>query len=261
MSDDAAPLLALPSDEAHLWLLDPASWDLPARSAALRSWLTAEESARMERYLFERHRHEYLATRALCRAVLSRYAPVDPGRWRFRANPWGRPELCPPEGEWLRFNLSNADGMLACLVARGREVGVDVEDTAREVDVLSTAAHVFAPAEIAALHRQPPGEHRARFFHYWTLKESYIKARGMGLALPLDRFAFELDAADGVARIAIDPSLGDDAGAWQFERLRPTPRHQVAVALRRGADRDLRVVVREASSLLEVVAVHAQALR
>ncbi len=260
MSDDS-PLLSLPPDEAHLWLLDPSSWDLPSRSSALRSWLSPEESARMERYLFERHRQEYLATRALCRAVLSRYAPVDPTAWRFRHNPWGRPELCSPEGEWLRFNLSNADGMLACLVARGRELGVDVEDTAREVDVLSTAAHVFAPAEIAALHRQPPGEHRARFFHYWTLKESYIKARGMGLALPLDRFAFELDSVDGVARIAIDPSLGDEAGSWQFERLRPTPRHQVAVALRRGAERDLRVVVREASSLLDGLAVRAQALR
>ncbi|MBK6531505.1 MAG: 4'-phosphopantetheinyl transferase superfamily protein [Deltaproteobacteria bacterium] len=251
MSDDAAPLLALPSDEAHLWLLDPAAWDIPALSDRLRSWLSPDEAARMDRYLFLRHRHEYLATRALCRAVLSRYAPVDPSAWRFRANRWGRPEVDSPEMAWLRFNLSNADGMLACLVAREREVGVDVEDTAREVDVLSTAAHVFAPSEIAALRRQRHDAHRARFFHYWTLKESYIKARGMGLALPLDRFAFELDEGDGEARIVIDPSLGDESGAWQFARLRPTPRHQVAVALRRGAEPDLCVVVREASGLLD----------
>ena len=31
MSDDS-PLLSLPPDEAHLWLLDPSSWDLPSRS-------------------------------------------------------------------------------------------------------------------------------------------------------------------------------------------------------------------------------------
>lgn len=248
MSHDASPLLALPDDEAHLWLLDPAAWDIAALSDRLRSWLSPAEADRMDRYLFLRHRHEYLATRALCRAVLSRYAPVEPSAWRFRANRWGRPEVDSHELGWLRYNLSNVDGMLACVVARNREVGVDVEDTAREVDVLSTAAHVFAPSEVASLLRQRHEAQRARFFHYWTLKESYIKARGMGLALPLDRFAFELD--EGEARIVIDPSLGDEAQSWQFVQMSPTPRHQVAVALRRGSEPDLRVVVREASGLL-----------
>ena len=250
MVDAAAPLLALPPDEAHLWLVDPATWDHPALAARIRAWLTPAETARMERYVFARHRHEYLATRALCRAVLSRYVAVDPGAWRFVANAWGRPEVASPGAPWLRFNLSNADGLLACLVARERDVGVDVEDTARPVDTHAMAPQVFAPAEVAALRRAGPAEHRARFFHYWTLKEAYIKARGMGLALPLDRFAFDLDAPDEVPRIAIDPSLGDEAASWQFVRLRPTPRHQLAVALRRGPDRDLRVVVHAAADLL-----------
>lgn len=248
--DDDAPLLALPPDEAHLWLVDPSAWDVVGLVPRLRSWLTPDEAARMDRYAFERHRREYLATRALCRAVLSRYVSVDPAAWRFAANAWGRPEVASPAAPWLRFNLSNADGMLACLVARERDVGVDVEDTARPLDTHATAAHVFAPAELAALGRQRPDAHRARFFHYWTLKEAYIKARGMGLAIPLDRFAFDLDAADGVERIEIDPSLGDDAASWQFARLRPTTRHQIAVALRRGGDGELRVVVRDAASLV-----------
>jgi 4'-phosphopantetheinyl transferase len=247
---DEAPLLALPTDEAHLWLVDPAAWDLETLAPHLRAWLSPEEEARLDRYAFAHSRREFLATRALCRAVLSRYARVAPAAWRFAANRWGRPEVASPDGAWLRFNLSNADGMLACLVARDRAVGVDVEDTWRAVDTHGTARHVFAPAELAALARQRPDEHRPRFFHYWTLKEAYIKARGMGLAIPLDRFAFELDAADGVVRVAIDPSLGDDPTAWQFARLRPTPRHQVAVAVRRGADPDLRLVRHDATGLL-----------
>ncbi|MDB4930695.1 MAG: 4-phosphopantetheinyl transferase [Myxococcaceae bacterium] len=245
-----APLLALPTDEAHLWLVDPAAWDLDALAPRLRAWLSPEESARHDRYAFAHSRREFLATRALCRAVLSRYAPVAPPAWRFALNAWGRPEVAAPEGAWLRFNLSNADGMLACVVARDRAVGVDVEDTWRAVDTHGTARSVFAPAELAALARQGPAEHRPRFFHYWTLKEAYIKARGMGLAIPLDRFAFELDAADGVVRVALDPSLEDDATAWQFARVRPTPRHQVAVAVRRGADPDLRLVRHDATGLL-----------
>ncbi len=250
MVDAAAPLLALPPDEAHLWLLDPSAWDDPSLAARFRAWITPAETARMERYVFARHRHEYLATRALCRAVLSRYVAVDANAWRFVSNAWGRPEVASPVAPWLRFNLSNADGLLACLVARERDVGVDVEDTARRVDTQAMASQVFAPAEVAALRNLNPAEHRARFFHYWTLKEAYIKARGMGLALPLDGFAFDLDASDGVPRIAIDSSLCDDAAGWQFVQLRPTPRHQVAVALRRGSDGDLRVVVHAAADLL-----------
>ena len=250
MPEADAPLLALPRDEVHLWLLDPGLWDAGALTARLRGWLSPDEAARMDRYVFPRHRWEYLATRALCRAALSRYAPVEPAAWRFRSNPWGRPEVASPAHSWLRFNLSNAEGLLACLVARDREVGVDLEDTTRSVDTLATSAHVFSAAELAALRREAAGAQRARFFHYWTLKEAYIKARGMGLAIPLDRFAFDLDAPDNVVRVALDPSLGDDAPSWQFARLRPTPRHQLALALRRGADADLRVVIHAAAGLL-----------
>jgi 4'-phosphopantetheinyl transferase len=248
--NDEASLLALPPDEAHLWLVDPAAWDLDTLAPRLRAWLSPTETARLDRYAFAHSRREYLATRALCRAVLSRYAPVAPAAWRFTVNAWGRPEAAAPEGAWLRFNLANADGMVACVVARDRDVGVDVEDTWRAVDTYGTARHVFAPAELAALARLRPNDHRPRFFHYWTLKEAYIKARGMGLAIPLDRFAFELDGADGAVRVALDPTLGDDATEWQFARLRPTPRHQVAVAVRRGVDPDLRLVRHDATGLL-----------
>lgn len=228
MPEADAPLLALPRDEVHLWLLDPGLWDAGALTARLRGWLSPDEAARMDRYVFPRHRWEYLATRALCRAALSRYAPVEPAAWRFRSNPWGRPEVAAPAHSWLRFNLSNAEGLLACLVARDREVGVDVEDTTRSVDTLATSAHVFSAAELAALRREAAGAHRARFFHYWTLKEAYIKARGMGLALPLRAFSFLPDEAP--PRVRFDPSLGDEASRWCFARVDLDPGHRVAVA-------------------------------
>ena len=73
------------------------------------------------------------------------------------------------------------------------------------------------------------------FFDYWTLKESYIKARGLGLKLPLRHFSFLLDGP--APSIAFAPELHDRAETWQFAQFWPTERHRMAVAVRReGAD-------------------------
>ncbi len=215
----------------------------PALSTAYEALLAPDERARRARYHFEHSRVEYLLTRALARTTLSRYAPVPPAAWTFRQNSYGRPEIALPEHGWLRFNLSNTRGLIACVVARDREIGVDVEDTERTGETVGVADRFFSPREVAALRALPEGERRSRFFDYWTLKEAYIKARGMGLAIPLDQFSFLLDGAPPV-RIAFDSRLGDDAGSWQFEQFALTARHRTAAAVRREGE-DLRFVVRE----------------
>jgi 4'-phosphopantetheinyl transferase len=206
--------------------------------------MSPEEHVRQRRYRFEKSRREFLLTRALVRTTLSRYAPVDPTAWTFRANAHGRPEIASPaQTPPLRFNLSNTEGMITCLVALDREIGCDVELVDRPGETVQIAEHFFSPLEVAALRTLPDAEQRDRFFDYWTLKESYIKARGMGLAIPLDQFSFLLDEGRPV-RIAFDPRLPDDPSSWQFEQLRPSPRHFVAVAIRRGQEPDLALVVR-----------------
>ncbi len=80
-----------------------------------------------------------------------------------------------------------------------------------------------------------------RFFDYWTFKESYVKARGLGLSLPLDKFVIVL--GDGPPRIAIDPSLGDDGASWQLAQLRPTKEHIVSLCVRRRGERDGKIAL------------------
>jgi len=233
----------LPADEVHLWYLFTDEVTEGSLLAAYATWLTDEERARHDRYLFEHSRHEYLLTRALVRSTLSRYAPVAPAAWRFRANDYGRPEIDDPRYRHLRFNLSNTRGLVACVVAVEREVGVDVEDTTRTGETVSIADGFFSRAEVEALRACPPEGRRSRFFDYWTLKEAYIKARGMGLSLPLDQFSFLLDPGAPI-RIAFGPQITDDPATWQFAQLVLPPRppgsppggsrHRTAVAVRRS---------------------------
>jgi 4'-phosphopantetheinyl transferase len=226
--------------EVHLWWATVDDLDVEAAS----SFITDEERARHLRFHFERSRLEFLATRALERTTLSHYAPIHPADWRFAANPHGRPEIVGPSRPHLHYNLANSHGLVACAVASANlEVGVDVESAARSESV-GVADRYFAASEVAALRALPPEAQPRRFLDYWTLKESYIKARGLGLAIPLGHFAFSLEAP---IRIAFEPMLPDDPAWWQFWQVEPTSGYLAAVAVRRPPGTRVDLVVRRAS--------------
>ena len=177
----------------------------------------------------------FLATRALCRSVLSLYADVPPAQWRFAEGERGKPYIATPlPTPALHFNLTNTLGLIACVVSRVYPVlGVDAEFLGRHGETVNIAEHFFSASEVHALRTLPTEQQRERFFCYWTLKESYIKARGLGLALPLDQFSFLLDAGPDVG-VAFDPRLLDSAPRWRFALLRGSRNHMVSVGVDTG---------------------------
>jgi 4'-phosphopantetheinyl transferase len=232
----------LPLNAVHVDLLDPAAPEAVARIEAYRAWMSPDEHARMARLIFERDRRRFLMTRALVRSALSRYATIAPAEWTFTTNVHGRPEIVDrPRGvPDLRFNLSHTDGLIACAVTIGREIGVDVEHIGRRL-THDIAGRFFAPREVRDLRALPADEQSKVFFDYWTLKEAYIKARGFGLALPLADFAFTL-APPSLPAITFEPALEDDPATWQFGQDWPTPHHRLGLAVRReGADLPIRI--------------------
>ncbi len=243
-------LLALPPTEAHIWYALPDELTDPRLLEAYRELLAPGERERQLRYYFEKNRHEYLITRALVRTALSRYADVPPSAWVFEAGDHGKPHVAWPEvSPRISFNLSNTTGMVACIVAAEREVGVDVEEGERAVRAMEVADRFFSPSEVKALRALPEAEQPARFIMYWTLKEAYIKARGMGLAIPLDQFSFLIDEVKEPG-IAFDPRLEDDPATWQFARMRPTRRHVIAAAVRRAPGERIALSARMTAPLL-----------
>ena len=234
----------LPFRSVHVDLLLTDSAEALAKRAQYLPLLSPAEHERMARLVFERNRRRFLLTRALVRTMLSRYATVAPADWQFIANVYGRPEILDrPSGvPDLRFNISHTDGLIACAVTIGREVGVDVEHVGRRL-TRDVAARFFAPTEVAHLQSLPEDQQARVFFDYWTLKEAYIKARGFGLALPLGDFAFHLSAVDAPA-ITFEPTLPDDPATWQFLQDWPTPTHRLGLAIRRTGD-DLPVRMRQ----------------
>lgn len=235
---------SLGPDEVHVWLTDPDQITDPALLKRYAGLMDSEESQRQQRFRLEKLRHDFLVARALVRTTLSRYANAAPEAWQFQSNAYGRPEILrPPLPSNLRFNLSHTRSLAACAVAWNCELGVDVEAIDRRNSGMQIAQRFFAPAEVDELISFPPADQPTRFFDYWTLKESYIKARGMGLAIPLDQFSFCLRGGSG-ATITFSPPLVDAPDHWQFFQASPTPRHRLALAVRRPRRDPLKVAIR-----------------
>jgi 4'-phosphopantetheinyl transferase len=232
----AEPLAALPG-RVDLWcfyyqgVMDAALID------SYLALISQEERARHDRFCFERDRQLFLATRALVRTVLSHYAGagVAPASWRFAEGERGKPYVESPAAlPALHFNLSNTAGLVVCVVSTCHQtLGVDAECLDRPGETVSIAERYFSPRETRALLALPPARQRERFFSYWTLKESYIKAHGLGLAIPLEQFSFLLDGGPDIG-IDFDSRLQDDPARWRFELLRASPQHLVAVGVDSG---------------------------
>ena len=230
----------LKPDDVHVWVSYPDELLEQTRFDRCYRLLCERERARYHSFVFDKDRRLYLAAHAQVRSALSFYADVTPADWRFAVNRYGRPAISGAHGSRIHFSLSHTDGLIASAFARREEVGVDVESITVRDATLDIARTMFARSEFDDLSKLPTALQRRRFFELWTLKEAYIKAKGMGLSLALDQFWFKL-APDGIS-IQFDQRLNDTPQTWQFETYQPTASHQMALAVRRGENR-LRVRV------------------
>lgn len=172
----------------------------------------------------------------MLRTVLSAYTGIPAAECPIETDPNGRPRLASAS---IDFNLSHTRGMIAVAVSDGAAVGVDVEARGRAWSP-ALARRYFSADEVDALERLPPGARHTRFYELWTLKEAYVKARGLGLAMPLHTFSIRID--DGRAAVTFAPCAGDRDDAWQLRLEHIDDDYLLAVALARdGRDRAIHV--------------------
>ena len=231
-----------------LWL-QPVDAESVSWAEEHSSVLDDDEQRRWRRYQSSDARALFVVAHVATRHVLAQAHGRDPASWRFERGAHGRPEIVDgPPGE--RFNLSHTSGMIAVLTHGEDDHGVDVEHKGRETDIESVARRVFTEAEQASIRAQPNATRAERFYQLWTLKEAFIKAKGAGLAMPLQQFSFAICDADGES----DPLIGFDCAAaidpapdrWHFTTLHPTDDHVVSVAAQRSSGaKDMAVAVRQ----------------
>lgn len=166
----------------------------------IRSWLPQDEIDKVDRYIQQSAQVQGLMVRGYLRAILSQHGKLKPNEWQFEYGEKGKPCLTAAQfaHSGITFNLSHSgDWLLLAIVQQPREMlplelGVDIERCRSGTNIHSILNHYFSEPETAALLALPCEQQRDRFFDLWALKESYIKAKGLGLALSLKSFGFDL---------------------------------------------------------------------
>lgn len=226
--------MTISTNEVHLWCV----YDEEITSLALLSQyhelLSCEEQKQQKRFCFERDRHQYLITRVLVRTVLSRYIPdVGPKEWQFSKNSYGKPSIVNTSLPFpVKFNISHSGKLVVLAVTRGVEIGVDVEYILRDRKNIEIVDRFFSVQEIDNLKILEKEKQYDMFFKLWTLKEAYIKARGMGLSIPLDKFSFHFSENNKITIMFDGKHIVDDPQYWRFWHIMPNNTHKISIALR-----------------------------
>jgi 4'-phosphopantetheinyl transferase len=231
------PHAVLPENEVHLWRAD-----LDSLRESEHRWqiiLSADESARASRFRFAIDRQRFVVSRGLLRAILASYLGTDPGSLTFSYSSKDKPSLAQPYSEsGVCFNISHSGAAILLAFARGRDVGVDVEQIRSDFEVDAIARRFFSPHEQEQLAALPEEKRFEAFFRCWTRKEAYIKATGDGLSLPLHQFDVSITANDEDALLATRPDESE-ASRWSLREV-PAGEGYVAALCVRGRDWRLR---------------------
>lgn len=148
--------------------------------AAVYAAASPARRAKTDRYQFARDRFLSLGAETLLRHALREAGEALPAELNYGAQ--GKPEL--PGMPW-HFNLSHSGDWAIC--ALGMEsVGCDIEKLGPAR--MNVAERFYTPVELARLKAAEEGERALLFYRLWTMKESFLKATGLGLSLPLNAF-------------------------------------------------------------------------
>lgn len=171
--------------------------------SAARGVVSAQRREKTDQYAFLKDKCLSLGAELLLRKAL-RNAGVSLGELSFSTGEYGKP--CLTGREEIAFNLSHSGQWVLCALS-GTDTGCDIEKIQKPD--LKIAERFFTPAEALAIRSQTAEALQSRmFYRFWTAKESFLKATGFGLQLPLSKFEIDLSGDT--------PTVRQDADKREF---------------------------------------------
>jgi 4'-phosphopantetheinyl transferase len=179
-------------------------------------------------------------SRGILRKILSIYIGMTPGEVPLSADRWGKPLLTSRDGAPpVHFNMSHSVDVLLVAVARGSQVGVDVEWIDPALDWAPIADFVLSRSDVRAIRNVPEVHRRAAFYSLWTQWEALSKAIGCGLSLPRTS-AVSVGRLGNWAGHQHDNWEGPEGGQWRTRILTPRCGYVAALAVGPSSDANMK---------------------
>ncbi|CAM8913619.1 unnamed protein product [Rhodiola kirilowii] len=241
--------------ETHLWYILPGEVKSASLLDQYYQHLSPCEKEDISSMGTDQLKKSALLARTLVRTTIARYqinSEITPSSLKFRKTVYGKPEV-----DWklddkqnrvpLHFNLSHTSSLIACGVTSDSPIGIDVEEIQRRLkhNILAFTRRYFTHDEVEYLSAISDCEAQKReLLKMWTIKESYVKALGMGFSgAPFKTFNIQYknnrkggrdtnSDFDSVLEIMVKPIDSDDVNItsnWQFKLLELASSHYASI--------------------------------
>jgi 4'-phosphopantetheinyl transferase len=156
-----------------------------------------EKRERICKYINKRDKIRTLVGDVLIRVLIYMHLDIHNDIIIFLKNEYGKPYI---KGfQDFHFNISHSGDYVVCAVSN-HPIGIDIERI-KHIECEEIAENYFSACELEYVLYGKRNDCLNRFYEIWTLKESYIKCRGMGLSIPLKSFSIEV--ADTVIKAIV----------------------------------------------------------
>jgi 4'-phosphopantetheinyl transferase len=194
-------------------VLDPG----PIEFRKLELVLSGEERLRASGFVTELLRRRWTAAHGALRVILAEYVGIPPGSVPLTTDDRGKPKFAGTDPV-LSFNLSHTGHLALVAVTAEGWVGVDAEIIRPDIAWEELGRRFFAHAEARQIASLSPEMRVPAFFLCWTRKEAYLKAIGLGLYAPLDKFQVTV-RPDEAPRLVWVEGRSEEPLQWSFQDL------------------------------------------
>jgi 4'-phosphopantetheinyl transferase len=214
--------------DVHVW---QANLDQPPQvTRELEETLSIAELSRAKKFVSQRDRSRFLVSHVILRKMLGGYLNAEPTQLVFRYQSLGKPYLSSKyERSGISFNFSHAQNVGLFALACKREIGADIEFIRFLPEMGQIASKYYSPTVYHLLTTMSDGQKIQVFFDFWTRKEAFLKALGVGFTYPTDGLDVSIALGEAAQLLQVQ-GYSHETGRWRLEDLSPAPGYADALA-------------------------------
>ncbi|MFT5114600.1 MAG: 4'-phosphopantetheinyl transferase [Parasphingorhabdus sp.] len=191
--------------------------------------LNQAESQRCKKFHRNEDQMRCAIAAILLRTLLARLFSIQPEEVQLTTAEFGKRILKNNPSD-IHFNISHSGDWIALAFCRGREIGIDIEQTRSIKEIRQLMQHTFHSDEYAQIISQPASNLVKWFYTCWARKESLLKAMGTGLHIAPDRIVIDTDPATSRQFVPGNTMTIPDCG-FSIEDLNCPDDYQAAIAV------------------------------